>query len=142
LNFSCGGENYAQENFVFWLHHLYIIADTRGRFRCEQRQPGDRDCHNPCNHGGKRGRQSHRDHALPPCDQLPKSKQFDADVGNPCNGMGNGALNDVAQNSLEHKKLQHALVLADQALHAKDLRDSQQYAARVSQALNAVNTGG
>jgi hypothetical protein len=72
----------------------------------------------------------------------PKSNQFDAGVGNPCNGMGNGALNDVAQNSLEHKKLQHALALADQALHAKDLQASQQYAARISQALNAVNTGG
>lgn len=72
----------------------------------------------------------------------PKSKQYDADAGNPCNGMGNGALNDVSQKSLEHSKLQHALALAEQALHAKDLEASQQYAARISQALKAVNTGG
>lgn len=70
----------------------------------------------------------------------PKSKQFDADAGNPCNGMGNGALNDVAQKSQEHSKLKYALTLAEQALHAKDLEASQQYAARVSKALKAVNT--
>jgi hypothetical protein len=70
----------------------------------------------------------------------PKSKQFDADAGNPCNGMGNGALNDVAQKSVEHDKLQHALALAEQALHAKDLESSQQYAARISKALKAVSS--
>jgi hypothetical protein len=72
----------------------------------------------------------------------PKSKQFDADVGNPCSGMGNGALNDVAQKSPEHAKLQHVLALAEQALHAKKLVTTQQYALRISEALNSVNSGG
>lgn len=71
----------------------------------------------------------------------PKSKQFDAEVGNPCNGMGNGALNDVAQKSLEHSQLQHALALAEQALHADKLETTQQYAARIGKALKSVNTG-
>jgi len=70
----------------------------------------------------------------------PKGKQFDADAGNPCNGMGNGALNDVAQKSLQHAKLQHALALAEQALHADKLETTQQYAARISEALKGVNT--
>ncbi|HVC29345.1 MAG TPA: hypothetical protein VNF48_07320 [Gammaproteobacteria bacterium] len=70
-----------------------------------------------------------------------KSKQFDADAGNPCNGMGNGALNDVAQKSKEHAKLQHALALAEQALHADKLETTQNYAARISGELKSVNTG-
>jgi len=71
----------------------------------------------------------------------PKGKQFDADAGNPCNGMGNGAMNDVAQKSLEHAKLQHALTLAEQALHADKLETTQQYAARISEALKGVHNG-
>lgn len=65
----------------------------------------------------------------------PKSKLFDADVGNPCNNMGNGALNDVSGDSTEHAKLQHALAVAEQALHATTLKATEQYAARISEAL-------
>ncbi len=75
------------------------------------------------------------------CLEGPKGKQFDADVGNPCNGMGNGALNDVGKKSPEHSKLVHVLALVEQALHAKNLDATQQYAARISQALKDVNTG-
>jgi len=71
----------------------------------------------------------------------PKSKQFDPDSGNPCKGMGNGALNDVEQKSLEHAKLQHALALSEQALHADKLETTQQYAARITQALKDNKSG-
>ncbi|MGA9855913.1 MAG: hypothetical protein WBR29_11630 [Gammaproteobacteria bacterium] len=71
----------------------------------------------------------------------PSSKLFDADVGNPCEGMGNGALNDVGKKSQEHSQLEHVLALAKQALHAKNLEATQQYAARISEALKGVNTG-
>jgi hypothetical protein len=69
----------------------------------------------------------------------PKSKLFDAEVGNPCSGMGNGALNDVGQKPIERAKLKHALALAEQALHAKTLQATQQYAARISKELGSVN---
>ncbi|MDE2090763.1 MAG: hypothetical protein KGJ08_02525 [Gammaproteobacteria bacterium] len=69
----------------------------------------------------------------------PKGKQFDADAGNPCNGMGNGALNDIGQKSMQHAKLEHALALLEQALHAKDLEATQRYAARISEELKGVH---
>lgn len=70
----------------------------------------------------------------------PKSKLFDADVGNPCDGMGNGALNDVDRNSSEHAVLDRALAIAKQALHAKKLEVTQQYAARISKVLKSINS--
>ena len=69
----------------------------------------------------------------------PKSKLFDADVGNPCKDMGNGALNDVARKSMQHAKLQQALALAEQALHAKNLAATQKYSARIGQVLKSIN---
>jgi hypothetical protein len=71
----------------------------------------------------------------------PSSKLFDANVGNPCNGMGNGALNDVAATSAAHAKLSQALALAEQALHATSLKATQHYAARISEVLKGVNLG-
>ncbi|MGH8398775.1 MAG: hypothetical protein ACRETA_11110 [Gammaproteobacteria bacterium] len=68
----------------------------------------------------------------------PKGKLFDAEVGNPCDGMGNGALKDVKKHSEEHAELLDALKLAEQALHADTLKATQQYAARISKALKAV----
>ena len=68
-----------------------------------------------------------------------KSKHFDANVGNPCKDMGNGALNDVKKTSLEHAKLMHALVLAEQALHADTLKATRQYAARITKALTSTD---
>ena len=47
-------------------------------------------------------------------------KGYDASVGDPCEGMGNGALNDV-QNNATKKKLDHALALANKGLHASTL---------------------
>ncbi|MGH8307371.1 MAG: hypothetical protein ACRER0_03780 [Gammaproteobacteria bacterium] len=71
----------------------------------------------------------------------PKGKLFDAEVGNPCNGMGNGALRDVKRQSEEHAKLLDALKLAEQALHADTLKATQQYAARISKALKGIEPG-
>ena len=70
----------------------------------------------------------------------PKSKLFDANVGNPCTDMGNGALNDVDRKSIEHTKLHQALVIAEQALHAKKLEATQQYAARISKTLKSITS--
>ncbi|MBU6470426.1 MAG: hypothetical protein KGQ68_07065 [Gammaproteobacteria bacterium] len=71
----------------------------------------------------------------------PKSKLFDADVGNPCKDMGNGALNDVPRKSATHAKLLHALTIAEQALHAKNITATQQYSAEISKVLKSINLG-
>ena len=65
----------------------------------------------------------------------PKSKHFDAGVGNPCKGMGNGALNDVVHGSAEHRKLMQVLKQSEQALHADKLDAARQNAARIAAAL-------
>lgn len=69
----------------------------------------------------------------------PKSKIFDADVGNPCKDMGNGALNDVPRKSATHAKLYQALTIAEQALHAKNIKATQQYSAEISKVLKSIN---
>ncbi|MGH8279706.1 MAG: hypothetical protein ACRETQ_09120 [Gammaproteobacteria bacterium] len=69
----------------------------------------------------------------------PKSKLLDADVGNPCKDMGNGALNDVDSGSAQHAVLSRALLLAEQALHAKDLAASQKFVARIATVLKSVS---
>jgi len=69
----------------------------------------------------------------------PKSKLFDAAVGNPCNDMGNGALNDVEKKSATYGKLERALALAEQATKAKDLAATQEFAARISKVLKSIN---
>ena len=71
----------------------------------------------------------------------PKSKLFNAAVGNPCQDMGNGALNDVAKKSATHAKLEQALAIAKQALHAKNIKATQQDSARISEVLKSINTG-
>lgn len=69
----------------------------------------------------------------------PKSKLFDAAVGNPCQDMGNGAVNDVAKKSATHAKLYQALSIAEQALHAKNIKATQQDSARISAVLKSIN---
>lgn len=68
-----------------------------------------------------------------------KSKLFDADVGNPCQDMGNGALNDVPQKSATYTELYQALTIAEQALHAKNIKATQEYSARISKVLKGIN---
>ena len=72
----------------------------------------------------------------------PKNRMFDAAVGNPCKDMGNGAMNDVGKKSPEYLQLQQALAMAERAIHAKNLKQTQQYAARISQLLLKVKAGG
>lgn len=71
----------------------------------------------------------------------PKGKLFDATAGNPCQGMGNGALHDVPEKSAAHTKLNGALAVLVRALHAKNLAATQKYAARVSEILKSINLG-
>ncbi len=72
----------------------------------------------------------------------PKGKMFDPAVGNPCKGMGDGALNDVAPKTKQYETLQHALKLAEKAVHAKNLQETQKYSAHISQMLKKAQTGG
>ncbi|MDE2234724.1 MAG: hypothetical protein KGL13_09905 [Gammaproteobacteria bacterium] len=72
----------------------------------------------------------------------PKNRMFDAAVGNPCQDMGNGAMNDVGKKSPQYTQLQQVLAMAERAVHAKNLSESQQYAAHISQMLMKVKAGG
>lgn len=47
---------------------------------------------------------------------------FNADAGNPCHGMGNGALNDAPKNSTESHKLVRALGTAQSGLEQDDAK--------------------
>lgn len=72
----------------------------------------------------------------------PKGKQFDPAVGNPCKGMGDGALNDVGPKTKQYETLKHALALAEKAVHAKNLQETQEYSAHISQMLRKAGAGG
>jgi len=60
---------------------------------------------------------------------------FDADAGNPCDGMGNGALNDVSGNDALHSKLEKALSTAQSGLQKDDLDAAQQAAGKTADTL-------
>lgn len=51
-----------------------------------------------------------------------KDKAFSADAGNPCHGMGNGALNDAPKNSQMEHKLIRALGTAQSGLEQSDVK--------------------
>src|SRR5699024_2995083 len=60
---------------------------------------------------------------------------FDADAGNPCKGMGNGALNDVQDDDSLHSKLEQALSSAQSGLQKDDLDAAQQAAGEAADSL-------
>lgn len=65
---------------------------------------------------------------------------FDAAVGNPCKGQGNGALADAASDQALLGKLQAALSAAQTGLQATALGGAQQEAAKAAAALEAAPT--
>jgi len=67
----------------------------------------------------------------------PDGKDYDASAGDPCQGMGNGALNDV-QSTVTKKKLDHALALANKGLHASKLATAQHDAKWAVKTLNSA----
>lgn len=60
---------------------------------------------------------------------------FDADEANPCNGMGAGALPDLADDSDVHAQLETAAADARTALDEDDQDAAQQTAKQIAQAL-------
>jgi len=51
----------------------------------------------------------------------PHGAGFDAAAGNPCKGMGDGALRDAPKGSESHSKALHALAIARRGIEKKDL---------------------
>ncbi|HEX5339311.1 MAG TPA: hypothetical protein VFX47_00340 [Gammaproteobacteria bacterium] len=47
----------------------------------------------------------------------PKGKGFDASAENPCKGMGDGALTDLAGQPVAHAKLEDAVKMAESGIH-------------------------
>ncbi|MGB9429446.1 MAG: hypothetical protein WCC11_06155 [Gammaproteobacteria bacterium] len=64
-----------------------------------------------------------------------RDKRYDAKVGDPCTGMGNGVLNDLGHAPAEHIKLEHAVAMLEQALHADTVEAARQDAVRIAVAL-------
>ena len=66
-------------------------------------------------------------------------KRFDAKAGDPCKGMGDGAINDLGHAPAEHIRLQRALMLAERGLHATNLDNTQQAAKLAAEVLKAAS---
>ncbi|MGH8283254.1 MAG: hypothetical protein ACRESE_05355 [Gammaproteobacteria bacterium] len=64
-----------------------------------------------------------------------KGKLFDADAGNPCKGMGDGALNDLGNAPAEHKELRRVLVMSERALRTEQLAAAREDATHIADAL-------
>lgn len=65
----------------------------------------------------------------------PSDKRFDAKAGDPCKGMGNGAIHDLGHAPTEHIRLQRVLMLAESGLHDKNLHNTRQAAKLVAEVL-------
>jgi hypothetical protein len=68
----------------------------------------------------------------------PHGRGFDAAAGNPCHGMGAGALRDSPRHSDLHTKAIHALALARRGLMTKDLSAARDAASKINQILGAT----
>lgn len=69
----------------------------------------------------------------------PKSPRFDARAGNPCKGMGTGALRDIGAAPAVRMKLVQALVRAERAVQARRFSTVRHDAAMVTRALKAAS---
>lgn len=69
------------------------------------------------------------------CLEGPSGEGYDSTAENPCNGQGTGAINDVANNSKERKKLDAAVKEANKGLKEDDLKKAQKYAKDVMKEL-------
>ena len=65
----------------------------------------------------------------------PHGHGFDAKAGNPCHGMGDGAVRDSAHQSDLHSKALRALTVARHGVAAKDLAAAHEAASKVAQIL-------
>jgi len=65
--------------------------------------------------------------------------RFDVKAGNPCNGMGNGAIHDLGHAPAEHIRLQRALMYSERALHDKNLDGTKQAAKRAAEVLKQAS---
>ena len=70
----------------------------------------------------------------------PKGSGFDAAAGTPCEGQGNGALNDSQNDSALHAKLTAALADAESGLKSNSLETVQQDAAKIAAELGATTS--
>ena len=77
----------------------------------------------------------HLHHALN-CLVGPDGVSFDADAMNPCEGMGNGAIPDSA-NDAAKQALQKAVRQAESGLSSQDLASAQQAARKTGEILKA-----
>jgi hypothetical protein len=71
----------------------------------------------------------------------PKGEGFDAKAGNPCKGMGQGALPNSQDDQALHSRLNKALGAAQQGLKTSKLKASQSDAAKAANLLE-TDTGG
>lgn len=65
-------------------------------------------------------------------------KRFDAKAGDPCKGMGDGAINDLGHAPADHIRLQRALMLAERGLHAGSLDKAHEAAKLAAEVLKAA----
>lgn len=65
----------------------------------------------------------------------PHGHGFDAAAGNPCHGMGDGAVRDSKGQKDLHSKAVHALAAAQRGVAAKDLSAAHEAASKVAQIL-------
>ena len=65
----------------------------------------------------------------------PSDKRFDAKAGDPCKGMGDGAINDLGHAPAEHIRLQRALMLAERGLRAANFKNTHKTAQLVAEVL-------
>ncbi len=69
-----------------------------------------------------------------------EGKGYDAKAGNPCAGMGTGALNDTRHSAAEHATLEQGLTMAEQGLKAPTLAAAHATADKVAATLQAAGS--
>jgi L,D-peptidoglycan transpeptidase YkuD (ErfK/YbiS/YcfS/YnhG family) len=65
-------------------------------------------------------------------------KDFDAKAGNPCKGMGSGALKDSSNNESLHDKLEKALTSAQAGIDDNNLQSAHKHAHDVAKKLSSA----
>jgi hypothetical protein len=65
-------------------------------------------------------------------------EDFDAKAGDPCKGMGSGALKDSSNNKSLHEKLEKVLKVAKAGLNASDLKGAHKHAKKAATLLSPV----
>lgn len=70
----------------------------------------------------------------------PDGEAFDTAAGNPCKGMGDGAIDDASGNAALQSKLKNALAHAQAGLQADALEAAHKHAAKAVAALEVTPT--